>query len=117
MEVEGHVVHLEDDVAGQARGAEPGARYGTHRQHDGHARGKQRNPAWNRNTGRNSNSTASGAHYLTHHAWPLDEPCRTDDDMAAALAATLSQATTTIRKEERKDGIYNINFPRSLRRS
>jgi hypothetical protein len=37
--------------------------------------------------------------------------------MAAALAATLSQATTTIRKEERKDGIYNINFPRSLRGS
>lgn len=57
-----------------------------------------RNPASNH---RNSSTT--------HHAWALDEPCRTDADMAAvALPSTLRQATIRDRRKKGDDeGIYH----------
>jgi len=38
----------------------------------------------------------------THHAWALDEPCRTDADMAAALPGTLRQATIRSKKKQKQ---------------
>ena len=92
MEVETHVVHLEDDVAWQPGGAEPGAKRRTHEE----STRKQRNSAAN-----HRNPSKQQQQLSTHHAWALDEPCRTDADMAAALPGTLRQATIRSKKKEK----------------
>jgi hypothetical protein len=70
---------------------------------------KQRNSASNH---RNSNSQHQRRSLVTtHHAWPLVEPCRTDDDMAVALPATLRQAT--IRNEKEMASATSTSLPRS----
>jgi hypothetical protein len=73
VEVEGHVVHLEHDVARQSGGAEPGT--------ESKSRAKKKKTDEACTIPHPATRTNS-----THHAWPLDEPCRTDA-MATAPAS------------------------------
>jgi len=48
-----------------------------------------------------SKTTSLGSPVVQNHAWALDEPCRTDADIAAALPGTLRQATIRSKKKEK----------------